>query len=97
MFFIALHERMQGKFFHTSLQPLNSFVQRIWNERNQVPMENWLLKADERGSDDDKRLRLMGNIVVPNQGMLAAELLLRMHRQYEGSLMPDPSYDEDGS
>ena len=57
MFFIALHERMQGKFFHTSLQPLNSFVQRIWNERNQVPMENWLLKADERGSDDDKRLR----------------------------------------
>ena len=97
VFFVALHERLRGKFDNTTLRPLSSFVQRMWNERNQVPMEAWLLKADERASDDDKRLRLMGNIVVPNQGMLAAELLLRMQRQYEGSLLPDPFIDDDGN
>ena len=63
------------------MQPLDSFMQLEFNKQNALPMDQWLLPS--RGEDAatyDERMHLLGNIVVPAGGLLASEILSRIHR-----------------
>lgn len=62
------------------LQPLGSFLHSEFNGGSSIPMDSWLLRTPEDRETYTSRMRLLGNIVIPQCGMLGAEILLRTHR-----------------
>lgn len=59
--------------------PWTSFAgiaEKPWNEVSARPMSTWL--TDSQNQQDRDRLRMMGNIVVPEMARVGFEVLLRM-------------------
>lgn len=56
------------------LKPLNTFLQKNWNEMNAVPKEKWLTTTREEKFYEE-RMHIIGNLVVPSCAALAAEIL----------------------
>ena len=63
------------------LEPLASFLQPVWNELNELPIHKWLLLSKSDSESYKDRMKALGNIVVPQAGMLAMNVLQRMARQ----------------
>ena len=63
------------------LRPLSDYMQVEFNKECKVPMHSWLLRErDSVGENYEQRMKLLGNIVVPQCGLLASQILLRIYR-----------------
>ena len=62
------------------MKPLNMFLEKNFNEINIVPKVAWLSTTKE-GQDYEERMHILGNIVVPSCGALAAEVLRNLATQ----------------
>lgn len=56
--------------------PLSDHMQEHWNQLNEVPMSRWL--APHQTDSEQRRLHMLGNLVVPQQASLAFEILMGM-------------------
>eukprot|EP00435_Cladocopium_sp_Y103_P036471 s2889_g9.t1 len=64
------------------LKPLNMFLEKTFNEINIVPKVAWLSTTKE-GEDYEERMHILGNIVVPSCGALAAEAFQKIKGMVE--------------
>ena len=55
-------------------------MQEPFNPTNAVPMCDWLLQNRDDYPTYEDRMKLLGNVVVPQCGALAGDILLRLHR-----------------
>lgn len=62
------------------LRELQTFLPDAWNQVNALPLHQWL-QAEKYSNDEEERMKLLGNLVVPACADLAGDLLLRMARQ----------------
>ena len=58
------------------LKPLGTFAETAFNQLNALPMVDWL--QESQSETDKKRLKSMGNVVIPKCGELGMEVLLRL-------------------
>lgn len=56
------------------LQPLNKFSQEPFNPLNSLPLHAWLT-SKKPTQDDQERLKMLGNVVVPQCAQLAGSIL----------------------
>lgn len=63
------------------LEPLASFLQPAWNHLNTLPLHQWLILNTADCESYKERMKALGNIVVPQCGMLGMNLLHRMGGQ----------------
>ena len=60
-----------------TLEPLASFLQPEWNSLNRLPMHLWL--QSDTDTHYRERMKTLGNVVVPAQGLLGMNLLQRLY------------------
>ena len=60
------------------LRPLNSFLPERWNPLNELPMHQGLQATISE--QEIARLKMLGNIAIPQCAVLASEVMLHMSR-----------------
>lgn len=64
------------------LLPLDTFFEERFNELNELPMQVWM-NQDRPTEEEKNRLKLLGNIVIPQCGRLAAAIFHRLIKDPE--------------
>ena len=65
-----------------TLEPLASFLQPEWNSLSRLPMHLWL--KNDMETHYRERMKALGNVVVPAQGLLGMNWLQLLYAKCVG-------------